>query len=182
MTKAGTNGNGLKLVNIGCKGNSTLTFKVADVTSSSAAGLTVTAGLQNSRGVLSSLNKTGSGTLVLAASNSYTGSTTVSGGTLQIGNGGTTGNLGTATDGIAISNGATLAFNRSDNYGGNFTRTLSGGGGVTVSGGTLTLQNTSNSFTGGVTVNGGKFNHLGNSAGNHIVVVAPIQNLRGGPR
>ena len=170
LIQAGTNGNGLNMVNISGNGNSTLTFNVADVTSSSAADLTVTAGLQNSRGVLSSLNKTGSGTLVLAASNSYTGSTTVSGGTLQIGNGGTTGNLGTATDGIAISNGATLAFNRSDNYGGNFTRTLSGGGGVTVSGGTLTLQNTSNSFTGGVTVNGGTFKTLGNSAGSNIVV------------
>ncbi|NBY65798.1 MAG: PEP-CTERM sorting domain-containing protein, partial [Verrucomicrobia bacterium] len=120
-------------------------------------------------GVLSSLNKAGAGLMVLAGSNSYTGSTTVSGGTLQVGNGGTTGNLGTA-NGVTLSNGATLAFNRTDSYGGNFTQAVSGAGGVALSAGTLTLQNTSNNFTGGVAVNGGTFRTLGNSAGNTIVV------------
>src|SRR5271165_762569 len=55
------------------------------------------------------LVETGSGTLELTGTNTYTGGTTISAGTLQIGNGGTTGSItGDVTD-----NG-TLAFDRSD--------------------------------------------------------------------
>ncbi|NBP40942.1 MAG: hypothetical protein EBV34_21435, partial [Betaproteobacteria bacterium] len=115
------------------------------------------------------LTKSGSGTATLTAANTYSGATTIATGTLQIGDGGTSGAIG-STSGISISNGATLAFNRSDSYGGNFTQTISGSGGVALSAGTLTLQNTANSFTGGVTVNGGTFRTLGNSAGSNIVV------------
>jgi autotransporter-associated beta strand protein len=54
------------------------------------------------------VNQIGTGTTVLTNSNTYSGGTTISTGTLQIGNGGTTGNIiGNVTD-----NG-TLAFNRS---------------------------------------------------------------------
>ena len=42
-----------------------------------------------------SLKQTGSGTLVLTGDNSYSGSTTIAAGTLQVGDGGTTGSLGT---------------------------------------------------------------------------------------
>ena len=55
--------------------------------------------------------KIGSGTLVLTASNSYSGATTISAGTLQIGNGGTSGYIPGA-----IINNAALAFDRSDAY------------------------------------------------------------------
>lgn len=58
--------------------------------------------------------KTGSGTQTLSGDNAYTGATRISGGTLQVGNGGKTGTLG-RTDSITIDAGATLAFNRSDN-------------------------------------------------------------------
>ncbi len=55
------------------------------------------------------LEKLGSGTSILTGENSYTGGTTISAGTLQIGSGGTTGSIvGDATDG------GTLAFDRSD--------------------------------------------------------------------
>jgi autotransporter-associated beta strand protein len=58
------------------------------------------------------LVKSGTGTLAVATDNDYIGGTTVLGGTLQIGNGGTTGSLvGTVT-----LNGGALAFNRSDNF------------------------------------------------------------------
>jgi autotransporter-associated beta strand protein len=127
------------------------------------------AGVIENGQAVTAVSKSGSGTQTLSGANSYTGGTTIAGGTLQIGGGGTTGSIGT-TSGIAISNNATLAFNRTDSYGGNFTRLISGAGGVTVLAGTLALQNTSNSFTGGVTVNGGTFQTLGNSAGSNIVV------------
>ena len=56
-----------------------------------------------------SLVQLGSGALTLTGNNTYSGGTTISAGTLQIGNGGTSGSItGNVTD-----NG-TLAFDRSD--------------------------------------------------------------------
>ena len=47
-----------------------------------------------------SLTQAGPGTTILTGANSYTGTTTISAGTLQIGNGGTTGTTGLATSSI----------------------------------------------------------------------------------
>ncbi|MDR3300787.1 MAG: AIDA repeat-containing protein [Candidatus Accumulibacter sp.] len=80
-----------------------------------------------------SLLKSGSGTLILSGNNSCGGGTTISEGTLQIGNGGVTGSV-TGN----INNDAALIFNRSDaiTYSG-----ISGSGSLTQSGsGVLTLD------------------------------------------
>ena len=79
------------------------------------------------------LVKTGNSALVLTGDNTFTGGITISGGTLQIGDGGTTGSItGDVTD-----NG-TLAFIRNDNV--TFDGTISGSGTLVQSGaGTLTL-------------------------------------------
>jgi fibronectin-binding autotransporter adhesin len=95
-----------------------------------------------------SLTKSGAGTLTLTNANTYDGGTTITGGTLAIGNGSTTGSI--AGD---ITNNAVLAFNRSDSF--TFGGTISGSGTVTKAGaGTLTLTNAS-THTGTTTVTAG---------------------------
>ena len=69
------------------------------------------------------LTKTGMGTVILAANNSYSGQTTINNfGTLQVGNGGATGDLGNSS-GVKI-DGGTLTFNRTSAY--TFSGSISG--------------------------------------------------------
>ena len=88
ITNAGINIGGF--TNLGGGVGSALTFNVADVTSSSAADLTVSAVLKNNYTSVSftpltnGLVKTGSGTLELSAVNRYSGNTTVNEGTLVL--------------------------------------------------------------------------------------------------
>ena len=72
-----------------------------------------------------SVTQNGSGTTILTGSNSYD-ATTVSAGTLQIGNGAAAGTLGTGA--VGISSGAFLRFNRSDSV--TIANAISGDGGV----------------------------------------------------
>ncbi|MDJ7134690.1 autotransporter-associated beta strand repeat-containing protein [Salmonella enterica] len=91
-----------------------------------------------------SLTKTGAGTLILNAENTYTGSTTISGGTLVVSNVEALGS-GDVTDN------ATLEMNT----GGDFANNIGGTGSVVKSGDkTLTLSG-ANSYTGGTTISGG---------------------------
>ena len=112
------------------------------------------------------LIKAGAGTLILAGNDSL--SAKITGGTLQIGNGGTTGSIA----GNIVDNGI-LVFARSDsiNYGG----TLSGAGTLVVKQGTLILTNTNtqfnviNNFTGGTLISPGATLQLGNG-GNPVAL------------
>jgi autotransporter-associated beta strand protein len=95
-----------------------------------------------------SLTQAGAGTLILTGNNTYTGGTTISNGTLQLSNFGTTGAIvGNVTD-----NGV-LVFNRTDNVA--FSGTVSGSGSLTQAGtGTLILTG-NNTYAGDTTISGG---------------------------
>jgi len=90
------------------------------------------------------------GTLILSGTNTYANTTIGTGTTLQVGNGGTTGSLGSGT----IGNNGTLRFNRSDSYGGTLSTVVSGTGGLAVASGTLSLG-AANTYTGQTTVASG---------------------------
>jgi autotransporter-associated beta strand protein len=94
------------------------------------------------------VTKLGAGTLTITGQNSYTGNTTVSAGTLQIGAGGTSGSLASN-----IINNAQLTFNRSDAV--TYAAAISGAGELTQAGsGTLILSG-ANTYTGTTTVSAG---------------------------
>lgn len=87
------------------------------------------------------LTKSGPGTLVLTGNNSYSGGTTINSGFLQIGNGGTTGSLGTGT----VVNNSVMTIHRSDDV--TLANNINGSGGIIKRGaGTLTLSGTGSSF------------------------------------
>jgi autotransporter-associated beta strand protein len=91
----------------------------------------------------------GSNTLIIDGTNSFSGTFTISSGTVQVGAGSTTGTLGT----VSVTNNAALTFNRSDAA--TFSNVITGSGTLTkVGNGTLTLTG-NNSFTGGTTITNG---------------------------
>jgi fibronectin-binding autotransporter adhesin len=96
------------------------------------------------------LKQLGSGSVTLTANNAFSGATTISAGTLQVGTGGVTGSLGTSA---SIANNGTLIFNRSDSV--NFAGPITGTGSVVQQGaGKLSLGGT-NTYQGNTTINAG---------------------------
>jgi autotransporter-associated beta strand protein len=86
------------------------------------------------------LAKHGDGTQTLTGLNSYTGGTNISAGI--------------------------LAFDRSDDYGGNFTSNISGNGGLTLQNGTLVLAGNNAGFGGNIVINGGTLAAVNVGSGN----------------
>ena len=98
-----------------------------------------------------SLSKSGAGTGVITADNTYSGATTVSGGTLQVGNAGSTGTLGTGD--VTLSNNANLHVLRAADT--TLSNTISGAGNVSAS---ITGTGSDLSVTGPVSLTGGTVN------------------------
>lgn len=116
------------------------------------------------------IEKIGAGTVVFSTNNTYTGGTTITEGTLQLGNGGTAGSVVGN-----ITNNAALVINRQS-----FTLSniISGTGSLThvLAGNTMIITG-NNSFSGPVNVNAGTIeaqhaNALGNASVSNVVNVA----------
>ena len=90
----------------------------------------------------------GSGMTTLAGSNTYSGPTIVSNGTLQVGNGGTTGNV----PGNVLANG-TLAFNCADNT--TYSAVISGNGSAAQVAASNLVFTGSNTYTGPTVISAG---------------------------
>ena len=123
-----------------------------------------------------------SGRVVLRGANTYTGTTNITTGTLQLGNGGTVGSLSTSSV-ITGSSGGTLAFNRTDTIssGTDFNSVIGGAIGVAqVGSGTVVLAG-ANTYTGKTSITNGTLqignnNSLGTAPGSFTPDQIQISN------
>ena len=120
----------------------------------------------------------GNGTTTLTGNNSYSGTTKISGGTLQVGDGGTTGTLGSG----AVVDNSSLVVNRSDAF--TIGNAISGTGDVTQAGAGTTTLTASNSFTGTASASAGQLvvgsaHGLGSALVNYSTKVAFADGITG---
>lgn len=175
------------------------TTRTVDVTAGAGGdSATLSGNIRSTSGANVGLTKTGTGILLLKGSNTYDGTTTVSGGTLEVSGGAAIPNSGAVS--LANTAGVTLKLGANETIGSlagggttggtvnlqantlttgaaNTDTTFSGivsgtGGSIVKTGtGTFTLGNTANSFTGGITISNGSLAAAG-SGGNSAVGAA----------
>ena len=116
-------------------------------------------------GTSSNLIKTGVGTLILTANNTYTGGTTINGGTLQDNFGGQ--GYGALRGTVTINTGGTLALNAGDALGYNAITAGNSAAQLTINGGTINIAvNSNEGYTANLTMTGGTFSSTGGGAFN----------------
>lgn len=116
------------------------------------------------------IEKTGAGKLTLTTDQAITGTTTITAGILQLGNGGTTGKV----DGPIVDN-AALVVHRQDSIA--FSKPISGTGSVTQFGSGTTLFTADNTYSGGTTITAGTL-QLGNGGAAGGVLGNILNNAR----
>jgi autotransporter-associated beta strand protein len=153
--RQGASGSGTTIYNLGAK-NLATTFagQIIDGASSSANFVAIT--------------KVGTNTLILTGTNTYAGATTISSGTLQIGDGGTSGTLGIGN----VVNNASLVFDRSDTV--EVVNAISGPGNLIQKGAGTLLFNGTNTSSGATII---QRNTL--ALGVSGVISSPISVARG---
>ena len=123
--------------------------------------------------------QSGAGTTILTNADTYTGTTTISTGTLQLGNGGTTGKI--LSTGTIVDNG-TFAIDRSNAVaqGTDFgSAAITGSGGFTQAGSGTTTLSASNSYLGTTTINAGALNITGSTSSTGAVIINSGGTLKG---
>ena len=121
----------------------------------------------------SQITKKGNGLLILAGSNSYPGATTITAGTLQIGNGGNSGTLGSG----AVSNSGALVFDRSDS-GLILPNAISGTGSLVLIGSGIVTLTGANTYAGPTTVAAGTLRLGTGAARRHVHHRGPRRHLK----
>ncbi|MBZ9822831.1 autotransporter-associated beta strand repeat-containing protein [Mesorhizobium sp. CA4] len=114
------------------------------------------------------LTKAGAGTLVLASDATHSGGTTITAGTLQVGNGGTAGSLAGN-----VSDNGTLAFDRSDTL--SFGGVISGTGNLNQIGTGTTILTGDSTYSGGTTIAAGTL-QLGNDGTSGSILGDVVDN------
>lgn len=122
------------------------------------------------------LTKTGLGTLALTAANTYTGTTTISAGTLQIGNNGATGSLSNSSP-VSVSSGATLSFYRSNDVA--YSGTVSGAGNLMQLGASTLTLTAAQVYTGTTTISTGTLQIGNGGAAGSISDSSPVSVASG---
>jgi fibronectin-binding autotransporter adhesin len=170
-------------------GTGSTTFAVSDVTGDATADLTVSTPIASGSGDVAgagALIKSGAGTMLLSAVNPYTGTTTVSGGRLEVSGSMTGGGaisiangttLATSGAGVLGTGGTTLAAIQNEGslvFGSSAAQSvgtgINGAGSVSKTGaGTLTLTS-SHGYTGATTISGGTLLVNGNLDNSDVAV------------
>jgi autotransporter-associated beta strand protein len=130
-----------------------ISFNVAQGTAPGGIDLLVS-GFIGQSGVTANITKTGAGTMLLSASNSYTGGTLISAGTLALTNGAVLG-------GGNVTNNASLVVSRTDSS--TLTNAIFGNGSLTASGTGTVIFSGAQSYTGQTIITNGTL-QLGNGS------------------
>jgi len=135
------------------------------------AGNTTISTVGINTGAGGTLTKDGAGKLLVSANSTFTGGTTINNGSVQVGNGGTSGTLGSGT--ITNNTNTDLVFNRSDAF--TIGNTINGSGGLQqVGSGSVSLTG-NNGYTGDTVITSGKLlvnNTAGSATGTGNLSVA----------